>query len=164
MQHFSVITELSSSSTMRILNSKRLQRESTKLIEHANLLSLPGGASGSPSKGILGQLAVTDAALVDPLAGRQMIEFFAAGFGFSPVMFDSLICQCYYNAHIMPLLEDVVGFADDVHSQHESLTSSAAVSPSSPHARAHAQVQRADDAAAAGAGAGGAEAEASSGG
>lgn len=93
-----------------------------------------------------------------------MIEFFAAGFGFSPVMFDSLICQCYYNAHVMPLLEDVVGFADDVHSQHESHAISAAVSPSSPHARAHAQVQRADDAAAAGAGAGGAEAEARSGG
>ena len=112
MKYFSVITELSSSSTMRILNSKRLQRDSTKLIEHDDM----GAArhSAKENKGFFSRLAVADAALIDPLAGRQMIDFFAAGFGFSPIMFDSLICQCYYNAHVMPMLDDMVGFAPNL--------------------------------------------------
>ena len=41
-------------------------------------------------------------------AGRHVLPFFAAGYGFSSHMFDALVCQAFYNPPVLKFIKQLV--------------------------------------------------------
>ena len=120
MRDFYVVVDLGSKSTMRILNSKCLARdrgeEATETAEgfvHDGIdAAIHQGWNAKDAAAMLFKRSGTRAR--SDVTGAHLIEFFAAGYGMSSDMFDSLLTQCYFCKSLIETFEQLVGHGSSV--------------------------------------------------
>ena len=116
MRDFYVVVDLGSKSTMRILNSKVLGRERENDADFEAVLGAPVG-EGVKMKDVAEMLLKrTGNRKRGDVGGAHLIEFFAAGYGLSSDMFDSLLTQCYFCRSLIATFEQMVGHGYSVSS------------------------------------------------
>ena len=120
MRDFYVIVDLGSKSTMRILNSKCLARDRDDAATETAEGFVHDGIDAPIHQGWNAKDAAamlfkrTGTRVRSDVSGAHLIEFFAAGYGMSSDMFDSLLTQCYFCKSLIETFEQLVGHGSSV--------------------------------------------------